>query len=150
MRPVVDHIQITVRDMARAVPFYDALLPLLGYDLARKTEAVIEEHELHVVEYIHPSLLFAINGPRSGLAQEQVHRRRPGALHHLAFRVDERAQVDALHAELVKLAPLGATIVSAPREFPEYSPAGYYAVFFKDPDGIKLEIMWTPKTDAGA
>ena len=150
MRPVVDHIQITVRDMARAVPFYDALLPLLGYDLARKTEAVIEEHELHVVEYIHPSLLFAINGPRAGLAHEQVHRRRPGSLHHLAFRVDDRAQVDALHAELVKLAPLGATIVSAPREFPEYSPAGYYAVFFKDPDGIKLEIMWTPKTDAGA
>ena len=38
---------------------------------------------------------------------------------------------------------IGATIVSAPREYPEYTPPGYYAFFFKDPDGIKYEIVST-------
>jgi hypothetical protein len=36
---------------------------------------------------------------------------------------------------------MGATIVSAPREYPEYVPAGYYALFFKDQEGIKDEIV---------
>ena len=31
-----------------------------------------------------------------------------------------------------------------PREFPEYVPPGYYALFFKDPQGIKYEIVHTP------
>ena len=45
-----------------------------------------------------------------------------------------RAEVDSLHADLKKI---GATIVSPPREYPEYSPPGYYALFFKDLEGIK-------------
>ena len=43
-----------------------------------------------------------------------------------------------LHRELEAI---GATIVSPPREYPEYTPAGYYALYFKDPDGIKYEIV---------
>ena len=31
MRPIIDHIQITVKDMDLAVPFYDKFLPLLGF-----------------------------------------------------------------------------------------------------------------------
>ena len=138
MQPIIDHLQITVSDMSTAVPFYDRLMPLLGFDLARKTEAVIEDHELHVVEYVHPRLVLGISSPRSGLARELVHRRRPGSLHHLAFRADSRAEVDRLHSELVRI---DATIVNPPREYPEYTPDGYYAVFFKDPGGIKLEVV---------
>ncbi len=36
---------------------------------------------------------------------------------------------------------IGATIVTPPREYPEYTPPGYYALFFKDPEGIKYEIV---------
>jgi glyoxylase I family protein len=36
-----------------------------------------------------------------------------------------------------------AEILNAPREYPQYEP-GYYAVFFLDPDGIKLEFVFTP------
>lgn len=138
MEPIIDHIQITVRDMSVAVPFYDRLLPLLGFDPRRRASAVFEEHEFHVVEYSHPRLSFAITSPRSAFAQDTVHRRRPGALHHLAFKASSRAEVDRLHSELVAI---GATIVSAPREYPEYTPPGYYALFFKDPEGIKYEIV---------
>src|SRR5688572_28590324 len=41
----------------------------------------------------------------------------------------------------VELKGIVATIVSAPREYPEYTPPGYYAVFFKDPEGIEYEIV---------
>ena len=138
MEPIIDHIQITVQDMSVAVPFYDKLLPLLGFDPQSRGSAVIETHELQVLEYSHPRLCFAIGSPRSAFAGDTVHRRKPGALHHLAFRAASRAEVDRLHDELVAI---GATIVSPPREYPEYTPSGYYAVFFKDPEGIKYEIV---------
>lgn len=137
MEPIIDHIQITVQDMRVAVPFYDRLMPLLGFDSERRVEATIESSELHVVDYSHPRLCFCISSPRAAFADDDVHRRRPGSLHHLAFRADSRAEVDRLHTELVKI---GAPIVSAPKLFPEYSPT-YYAVFFKDLEGIKYEVV---------
>jgi catechol 2,3-dioxygenase-like lactoylglutathione lyase family enzyme len=138
VEPIIDHIQITVKDMSVAEPFYDKLLPLLGFDLRHKGGAVIEEHEFHVVEYIHPRLAFAITSPRSAFVGDAINRRKPGALHHIAFKVGSRAEVDSLHADLKKI---GATIVSPPREYPEYTPPGYYALFFKDLEGIKYEIV---------
>ena len=139
--PVIDHIQITVKDLRVAEAFYDQLLPLLGFDLRRKSGAVIDEHEFQVVEYVHPRLGFAITSPRRAFATEDVHRRKPGAVHHIAFKVDSRAEVDRLHAQLQAI---GADIVSPPREYPEYTPRGYYALFFKDLEGIKYEIVSHP------
>lgn len=147
MEPLIDHIEITVRDMTTAVPFYDRFLPLLGFDLGSRSDAFIEGHEKHVVSYEHPRLGFAITSPRSAFAGETINRRKPGALHHLAFRVPSRAEVDRLHLELKAI---GAVIVRPPREYPEYTPAGYYAVYFKDPEGIKYEIVCTDDSEAVA
>jgi catechol 2,3-dioxygenase-like lactoylglutathione lyase family enzyme len=138
--PVVDHIQVTVRDLDRAEAFYDRMLALLGFVVERKVRARIEEHDFEVVEYPHPALAFAITSPRPGLAHEAVHRRRPGALHHLAFKATSRGEVDRLHAGLVEF---GAEIVGGPRLWPRHGP-DYYAVFFKDPDGLKYEIVHCP------
>ena len=69
MKPVIDHVQITVKDMSVALPFYDQLMPLLGFDLEKRINAVVGAHELHVVEYIHPQLRFGINSPREPFAQ---------------------------------------------------------------------------------
>ncbi len=137
MQPIVDHIQITVKDMAVAMPFYDRLMPLLGFDLQRRVEATIAAHDFHVVEYVHPQLIFAITSPRAAFADDTIHRRKPGALHHLAFRAESRAEVDRLHVELQEI---GARIVEPPRLYPEHGPS-YYALFFKDLEGIKLEIV---------
>jgi catechol 2,3-dioxygenase-like lactoylglutathione lyase family enzyme len=149
MQPVIDHIQITVRDLSVAVPFYDKLLPLLGFSIRSKASAVIEAHDFHVVEYSHPRLAFAITSPRKAFQGDAIHRRRPGALHHLAFRVRSRTEVDGLHSQLKTI---GAVIVTPPREYPEYTPTGYYALFFKDLEGIKYEIVTHDKAagDEGA
>jgi catechol 2,3-dioxygenase-like lactoylglutathione lyase family enzyme len=110
----------------------------LGFDPHKKGSAVIDEHEFHVMEWSHPKLCFSITSPRKVFEQKNINRRKPGALHHLAFRASSRADVDRLHEELKAI---GATIVSAPREYPEYVPAEYYALFFKDLEGIKYEIV---------
>ena len=140
MEPVIDHIEITVNDMSIAVPFYDKLLPLLGFDVQSRVSAVIEEHDKLVVQYEHPRLGFAITSPRRAFVNDPMNRRKPGALHHLAFQATSRAEVDRLHSELKGI---GATIVSPPREYPAYTPPGYYALFFKDLEGIKYEIVCT-------
>lgn len=137
MEPIIDHIQITVKDMDIAVPFYDKFLPLLGFDIQNKVSAVIEEHDFYVVEYTHTLLAFAITSPRKAFLDDTINRRKPGALHHLAFKAESRAEVDRLYIELEKI---GATIVSKPRLYPEYG-SDYYALFFKDLEGIKYEIV---------
>lgn len=138
MEPIIDHIQITVRDLEAAVVFYDQLMPLLGFDPGKRASAVIESQDFRVVEYSHPKLAFAITSPRAAFQREAIHRRRPGALHHLAFRARSREEVDRLHHQV---AAIGALIVAEPREYPEYTPPGYYAFFFKDLEGIKYEIV---------
>lgn len=137
MQPI-DHIQITVRDMKTAERFYDQLMPILGFDLQNKVSAVIEEHDLYVVEYLHPLMDFGICSPRKAFREDTVHRRKPGSLHHLAFRAASRAEVDRLYAQIKAI---GAKILDAPRIYPEHGP-DYYALFFKDLDGIKYEIVY--------
>ena len=51
MVPRIDHIELTVADLDRAEPFYDELLPLLGFDLDRKNWDNIPEHEFRCVDY---------------------------------------------------------------------------------------------------
>ena len=141
MKPTIDHIQITVKDLDVATPFYDKMLAMLGFDVDRKVSATIEEHDFQVVEYLHTDLAFAITSPRKAFVDEVIHRRKPGALHHLAFRADSTAEVDRLHGELESI---GAEIVGGPKLWPEHGP-DYYAVFFKDPEGIKYEIVHHPR-----
>ena len=144
MKPIIDHIQITVKDMNIAEPFYDKFLPLLGFDIKSKVNAVIEEHDFYVVEYTHPLLSFAITSPRKAFVDDTINRRKPGALHHLAFKAESRVEVDKLFFELKEI---GATIVNKPKLFPEYGPY-YYAMFFKDLEGIKYEIVCNERDEA--
>jgi len=138
MKPIIDHIQVTVRDLKLAEPFYDKLMPILGFDLARKSKGTVAAHDFDVVEYSHPLLIFAINSPREAFKEDAVHRRKPGALHHLAFKAASRAEVDELYEQIKET---GAQIVDPPKFYPQHGEA-YYAFFFKDPDGIKYEIVY--------
>ncbi len=139
MKPIIDHIQVTVKDLKVAEKFYDHFLPIIGFDIKNKVSAFIKEHDFYVIEYTHDLLAFAINSPRESFKNDSVNRRKPGALHHLAFKAESRQEVDRAYHELVKI---GANIVSAPQIHPEYSE-NYYAVYFKDMENIKYEIVCT-------
>ena len=137
MTPKIDHLSITVRDLALSEDFYNRLLPILGFDLAHKSKGSVPAHQFEAVEYTHPQLVFGINTPRASVRDDPVHRRRPGSLHHLAFRAASPAEIDAL---CPRIRDAGARIVEPPRYYTEHGDA-YYALFFKDPDSIKLEVM---------
>ena len=70
-------------------------------------------------------------------AKGRKHKYRKGDIgfHHYAFELSSRKDVDALGAFLVEH---GMTVVDPPGEY--YEPS-YYAVYFTDPDGMKLEGM---------
>jgi catechol 2,3-dioxygenase-like lactoylglutathione lyase family enzyme len=59
----------------------------------------------------------------------------PG-LHHLAFAVETQDDVHAAHTNAIRA---GAEVLHPPTAFPEYHPA-YFATFFLDPDGFRVEV----------
>ena len=142
MEPIVDHIQITVADFKKAEAFYDRLMPILGFDLSKKGKGRVEPNDFDVIEYCHDNIIVGINSPRKKLMHEKVHRRRPGSIHHLAFRASSREEIDAIYP-LIRA--IGAYIVDPPKYYPQHGEK-YYALFFKDPDGIKLEVMFEEKS----
>jgi diadenosine tetraphosphate (Ap4A) HIT family hydrolase/catechol 2,3-dioxygenase-like lactoylglutathione lyase family enzyme len=126
------HIDLTVASLERSTPFYDAVLTRMGY--TRVADA--DEGPLWQGDDQQIGLQAA---DAEGRARPPHYRFAPG-LHHLALAAPSRQAVDDLHRELVAL---GITILDAPAQYDRYLP-GYYAVFFADPDGLKLEYVHTP------
>ncbi len=119
------HVDLRVTNLASAKAFYQILLPALGFERA------------------HPGELFhtwAAPGtppsqPWFGITEKTDHAPDDS---RIAFWAESTAEVDRL-AALARDA--GATSISGPRDCPEYSPT-YYACFFEDPCGNKLEICF--------
>jgi len=129
----VHHVDLVVSSIERSLPFYTGLLGPLGF------------HRVSEVEGERGETIWYLGGPGSAIGlreaqseSDQYDRYRVG-LHHVAFEADSRAQVDE-RAEWVRAH--GAEIESEPQEY-TYLP-GYYALFFYDPDGLKLEIVHVP------
>ena len=130
----IHHVDLVVSSIERSLPFYRDLLGPLGW------------HGVSEVQGERGETIWYLWGPGSsvGVRQAQVDdgvafdRYRVG-LHHLAFEAPSRAVVNERAAWL---RAQEAEIESGPEEY-WYSP-GYYAVFFYDPDGLKLEIVHIP------
>ena len=127
----IHHIDITVSDLDRSTRFYGRVLPLVGF----RRSADVPEGPIWVGTGCEIGLVSSRPPAR------QDHDRYSPGLHHLAFTAPSRAAVDRLHHQLVNW---GVRILDAPADYPQYAP-GYYAVFFADPDGIKLECTYTPQ-----
>jgi len=123
----IDHVYLAVRDLARSTRFYDGVMTVLGY---RRAEGAIggDPH----VHYYNRQFGFSLRPARAGTPAHDPYA--PG-MHHFCFRVIDARAVDRAAAEL----RAAGVSVSDPRLYPEYAP-DYYAVFFDDPDGIRLEI----------
>jgi catechol 2,3-dioxygenase-like lactoylglutathione lyase family enzyme len=134
----IDHLDLVVTDSERSLTFYRALLAPLGY--VREGNITGERGE--PVTYLNR------DGNEGGSlsirrCQSDAHPvpydRYAVGVHHIAFAAPSRALVDERAAWLRSE---GVAIESGPAEY-DYSP-GYYAVFFYDPDQIKLEIVHAP------
>ena len=129
----IHHLDLVVTSLERSVSFYRELLEPLGY--FRVGGIVGERGE--DVRYV------AAKGPAIGIRDAKVagayDRYRVG-VHHVAFEAPSRNVVDERHRWAMER---GVQIESPPKEY-DYMP-GYYAFFFYDPDGIKLEVVHAPR-----
>jgi glyoxylase I family protein len=127
----LEHVDLTVNDIARSTAFYSYVLEALGF----KRFAHPAEH----VSWSNGKLSITIRPAAADVTRAQFNRYRVG-LHHLAFKLKARGDVDGLHRLLLDRS---LTVLDPPAEYPEYG-ADYYALFFADPDGLKLEAVHFP------
>jgi len=129
----VHHVDLVVSSIERSLPFYRDLLAPLGF------------HRISEVEGERGETIWYLGGPGTAIGLRQAQSESPAydrysvGLHHLALEAYSRGVVDE-RAEWLR--SRGAEIESGPEEY-HYIP-GYYAVFFYDPDGLKLEIVHVP------
>jgi predicted enzyme related to lactoylglutathione lyase len=118
-----DHIDLRVKEMAAAKTFYTQLLPALGFTIDSTSG---DEWSVWQAAGKGPVAFF-------GFTEEPKHLPNDN---RIAFWAESRTEVDAM-AEVVRRS--GGLNLEGPSLWPEYSP-GYYAVFFEDPSGNKLEV----------
>ena len=137
MRGAIHHIDLTVKEPKRSLAFYESVLGFMGYTLK-------DEHERGFdMDFSTPQGFCSIGVMRAeGANAARAHDRYSPGLHHVAWTADSREDVMAMYAHLQSI---GATILDPPADYPRYGP-GYFAVFFADPDGLKLEYVFKPRT----
>jgi len=121
----VDHLVIAVSDFERSKRFYSRLFRFLGMK-------VMDEYEDAIGWKNGKSRFWIFQADEKG--RKRKHRIGNVGFHHYAFSLRSRKDVDDLEVFLKKL---GATIVDPAGEHYD----NYYAVYFLDPDGLKLEGM---------
>jgi len=127
----ISHINLSVSDFEKSLEFYNTLMFALDFK-----KGLDESGDWG-----------AVRGYKGdGIELEIIHEndidyttfnRFPG-LNHICFEVESRDEVDEMYG-LVKT--LGVEITREPKEYPEYTDK-YYAFFFRDPDGMPLEIAF--------
>ena len=126
-----NHVDLTVNDVPRSEAFYAKVLAELGFRRAPQGEGG--------PVFSNGITSIAIRPPSAAQRGKAFDRYRVG-LHHLALRAASRGDVDRFHAWLVRQ---GLRVLDPPAEYPSYGE-DYYAVFFEDPDGFKLELVHYP------
>jgi glyoxylase I family protein len=126
------HVDLVCRDLTQSLAFYRAVFGPLGLE----EPALFDGERGEQIHYLRfPQAGSGSIGLRQALEPQEFELYAPG-LHHLALAVETRADVDAAHSAALEA---GAEVLHAPRVWPEYSPE-YYATFFLDPDGFRLEV----------
>lgn len=131
------HVDLCVTDLGRSLTFYGELLGLLGWRSDGRTEIVGESGERVVYLACGDDPGMGALGLRSATDAAPADRYRVG-LHHIAFNAGSPESVDAVW-EWVEANSLRHE--GAPRG---YYSGHYYALFIRDPDNIKVEVVYRP------
>ncbi|HEX7063630.1 MAG TPA: VOC family protein [Bacillales bacterium] len=130
MKPtgLLHHVEIYVSNLAKSKAFYSWWLPELGYEK-------FQEWPQGISWRLGDTYLVFVQTETSHL-EPGYHRKRTG-LNHLAFHAESREHVDRMTE---KLKTRGITILYEARH-PFAGGPSHYAVFFEDPDRVKLELV---------
>lgn len=126
----LSHVELNVSDYARSIQFYDQILLPLGWErlVCQKSHTTFCDGHMKIV--LCPT--------EEKYQTFGYHRKRTG-LNHLAFYAASREMVDEVYENVLKVNGIPCLYEGKP-----FGDQGYYAVFFEDPDRIKLEIVFSP------
>lgn len=127
MQGMLHHVELYVRDLAKSRQFWSWLLERLGYSLFQEWDAGFS--------YLLCKTYIVFVQAEERFLDIPYHRCRAG-LNHLAFHADSREAIDEI---TVELRSRGICILYEDRH-PYAGGDNYYAVFFEDPDRMKVEI----------
>lgn len=135
----IDHLNLPVRDLPRAVAFYEAALAPLGIGTLIVVPAApgASQKAMHAFGVSPKPFFWLVKSGRDDLGYDEDT--------HVAFTADDRAAVDAFHAAALAA---GATTLRPPGVWAEYH-ADYYGAFVSDPDGVNLEAVCHAPQGAG-
>ncbi|GGH19521.1 VOC family protein [Paenibacillus segetis] len=125
---MIHHLEINVSNLGKTISFWEWFLLELGYEQFQKWDSGIS--------WKHGDTYIVFVQVEERFTDISYHRCRVG-LNHLAFHASSRAQVDAITAKLIEM---GVSILYSDRH-PYAGGHEHYAVFFEDPDRIKVEIV---------
>lgn len=132
MTQTLHHLDLNVRDLARSEAFYQGLLGRFGLRELQRSE--------HWVSLGGDACYITLVQTREPFLYHGFHRKRIG-VNHLAFPAPSREAVDELHTWLLERRfPIlyGGPMEMGTPEDPNY------AVYFEDPDRLKLEYVFRP------
>lgn len=128
----IAHIQLTVNDPARCIPFWERLCHFL------EMETLIKGTD--IIYCIGSRTGILVRGAPPEKRGDSFDQDRSG-LHHFCFRARQHEDVDAIYEFL--LSEPDSVIVHPPEDGSQFAP-GYYSVLFEDPDGIRVEVNHVP------
>lgn len=131
MKAIIGHIILNVKDFNISEQFYDRLFLSMGFEINHIDQGDYGQMK----SYKQGEHNLWIRYDKQNPSHDFV---RNVGLDHLALLVDNKLAVDDCY-ELAK--ELNVKITRAPKVYPEYSEQ-YYAFFFRDPNGIPLEIYF--------
>jgi len=128
----IAHIQLTVNDPARCIPFWEQLCHFMEMTtLLRNDETVY---------CIGGRTGILVRGAPKDTEALPFNQDTPG-LHHFCFRARSAEDVGAI-SDFVEH-QLGAKMIHRAQEDPQFAP-GYFSVLFEDPDGLRVEANYIP------
>ena len=133
MKAKIGHIQVNASDFEKSKKFYLELFEILGW------EKYMEDQE--VISWANGEFSFWLVATELRFRANKFHRKNSG-VNHIMFRVNSRQEVNEFSNKFLSNKK-DIILYNTPKEYPEYG-GDYYAVFFEDPDRIKLEVAYHP------
>ncbi len=139
----LSHVDFSVGDPERSIPFYDALLTSLGFERWRPAHEAWQEpnpsRAAWGIRYPDGTTFGIDLRPATTNVTRRYDRYEPGP-HHMAFNAGSDSLVDRVFQAMRRA---GADILDEPADYGGRQGYGdhYYAAFFADPDGFKVEVV---------
>lgn len=128
MKGTLHHVEIYVSNLEKTKEFWTWLLGELGYEIFQTWK--------HGISYKLADTYLVFVQTEEGFLDSEYHRKRTG-LNHLAFHAESRAMVDELREKIIEK----KFSLLYDNKYPFAGGNDYYALFFEDPDRIKVELV---------